>query len=487
MAALEFTTKTSSKNLPPSPRKLPVLGHMHLLGTHPHRSLQKLAQKHGPMMMLQLGSVKTLVVSSAEAAQEIMKTHDLNFLNRPESEINRKLLYDFKNVSVAPYGEYWRQMKSISVLQLLSNTRVQSIRYIREEETDLLLTKIRGGSVAAPSSGVNLSEMFMALTSDVVSRAAFGRKYSEGVSGRKFRKLMSEFVSVLGGFDFGTFLPWLGWVDRVNGLTARVERIAKEMDEFLEGVIEEHLNGDRKNNESSEQKSREDFADVLLGIRNNNVAGIPIDRDSIKALLLDIFSGGTDTTYTVLEWAMTELLKHPKAMKDLQTEVRGIVSDRLEIDDDDLEKMKYLKAVIKETLRLHPPIPLLVPRNASNDAKIMDYDISAGTMIITNAFAIGRDPSLWEEPDEFKPERFLSSCIDFTGHDFHLIPFGAGRRGCPGISFAMATNEHVLANLLLKFDWDLPDGAKGSDLDMTECTGLTIHRKIPLLAVATPV
>lgn len=183
---------------------------------------------------------------------------------------------------------------------------------------------------------------------------------------------------------------------------------------------------------------------------------------------------------------MTELLRHPKALKDLQTEVRTIANGKLQITEQDLEKMKYLKAIIKETLRLHPPIPLLIPRKATNDTKVMGFDVEAETMVITNAFAIGRDHLLWDEPEEFRPERFLNSCIDFRGHDFQLIPFGAGRRGCPGISFAIATNETVLANLMLKFHWDLPNGAKGSDLDMTECTGLTIHRKVPLRAVATP-
>nr|XP_027102233.1 cytochrome P450 71A6-like [Coffea arabica] len=156
--------------------------------------------------------------------------------------------------------------------------------------------------------------------------------------------------------------------------------------------------------------------------------------------------------------------KAPKSDEDLQTEVRGIAGGRPEITDEDLEKDE-----------------------AIDDAKVMDFDISAGTMIITNAFAIGRHPSFWDEPDEFRPERSLNSGIDFRGHDFQSIPFGAGRRGCPGISFAMATDEHVLANLMLKFDWDLPDGAKGTDLDMTECTGLIIHKKVPLLAVPTPV
>lgn len=201
----------------------------------------------------------------------------------------------------------------------------------------------------------------------------------------------------------------------------------------------------------------------------------------------DVLAAGTDTTFTVLEWTMAELLRHPQVMKRVQNELRLICRNKSDIfAQDDYEKMPYLKAVIKETLRVHPPIPLLVPRKARNNVNLMGYDIDAGTTVIINVYAIGRDPSLWDEPDEFRPERFLDSTIDFRGHDFQLIPFGAGRRSCPGISFAMVTNELVLANLLHKFDWELPNGTKGKDLDMTETTGLAIHKKDPLLAVAIP-
>lgn len=174
-------------------------------------------------------------------------------------------------------------------------------------------------------------------------------------------------------------------------------------------------------------------------------------------------------------------------MKKVQNELRLICTNKSDIiAQDDCEKMPYLKAVIKETLRIHPPIPLLVPREARNDVSIMGYDIVAKTMVIVNAWAIGRDPTIWDEPYEFRPERFLNSAVDIRGHDFQLIPFGAGRRSCPGISFAMVTNELALANLLDKFDWELPKGMKGEILDMTETTGLTIHKKEHLLAVATP-
>ena len=173
-------------------------------------------------------------------------------------------------------------------------------------------------------------------------------------------------------------------------------------------------------------------------------------------------------------------------MKKVQSEVRRTSGNKTEITEDDLDNMHYLKAVIKEALRFHPPNALLIPRKSTQNVKIQGYDITVGTQVIINAWAIGRDPTSWNEPEEFTPERFLKSSIDFRGHDFQLIPFGAGRRGCPGISFAMTTVELVLANLLHNFDWTLPDGVRGEDIDMTESTGITIHKKFPLTAVATP-
>jgi cytochrome P450 len=200
-----------------------------------------------------------------------------------------------------------------------------------------------------------------------------------------------------------------------------------------------------------------------------------------------MFVAGSDTTHTFLEWAMTELLRHPRIMSKLQNEVRGIVGKKADITEQDLNEMHYLKAVIKETLRLHPPIPLLVPRKSTQDVKINGYDIKANTQVIVNAWKIGRDSKSYHKPEEYDPERFLiHSGIDYKGNDFQLIPFGAGRRICPGIHFAMVINEIALANLVHKFNWALPGEARSDDLDVTESIGLTIHRKYPLKAVASP-
>ncbi|KAK4394863.1 cytochrome [Sesamum angolense] len=453
------------KKLPASPPKLPILGNLHQLSALTHRSLQSLGRKYGPLMLLHFGSRPVIIVQSADAATEIMKTNDLIFADKPGTRTTRRLFYDMKDISVAPYGEYWRKLKSVCILQLLSSKRVQSFNFIREDETAVLVKKIK--SHCQSGSPVNLSELFTSLTNDVICRAAFGRKYSDGEDGKKFLMLLTELLQLLGSVSIGEFIRCLSWINRVNGFDNRVDKVAKDVDAFLEMVIQEHLNEGLISCCAADQdESRENFVDILLNIYKDNDTGVSIDKDSIKAIILDVYAAGTESTPTVLEWAMTELLQHPSVMKKLQTEVREIVKDKQDITENDLEKMLYLKAVIKETLRFHTPVPLLAPRVARKDVKIMGYDISAGTMVITNAWAIGRDPVSWDEPEKFEPDRFVNSSIDFKGLDFELIPFGAGRRGCPGIAFAMATIEFVLANLVQKFDWKLPD--KGKELDMKE-------------------
>lgn len=200
-----------------------------------------------------------------------------------------------------------------------------------------------------------------------------------------------------------------------------------------------------------------------------------------------MFIGGTDTTSTALEWAISEIIKHPRVMKKLQEELKQIAQGRQRITEEDLEKTQhpYLDAVLKESMRLHIPLPLLVPREATQDVKVMGYDIAAGTQVLINAWMISRDPTIWEDADEFKPERFLGTNIDYKGLNFELLPFGAGRRGCPGIQFAMSVNKLALANLVYKFDFKLPNGRRVEQLDMTDSTGITVRRKYPLLVIPT--
>ncbi|CAL5423543.1 unnamed protein product [Camellia sinensis] len=567
--SLITTTPTDHKNLPPpSPPKLPIVGNLHQLGLFPHRSLRSLAQKYGPLMQLHFGSVPILIVSSAVAAREIMKTHDLAFSSRPKTINGSKLIYDCKDVALSPYGKYWRQVRSICVVHLLSNRMVQSFQNVRKEETALMIENIKNSSSSSSSSLVNLTDMFVTVTNNIACRVALGKKYSGTKGGRRFKELLATLGELMGAFNVGDYIPWLVWMNRLNGLDAKVENISKEIDEFLEGVVEEHVDRSKRDdsysvNVGNENKHR--FVDLLLQIQPENTSGSLVDRDTIKALILlvldvmwpyptpitiyyaphvsttqykfvsptastnhnttnhssvgisramlqiqpitsrdkkggarclhvllgwhypfgDMFVAGTDTKFTTMEWTMAELLKHPRIMKKLQNEVREIAKGKLNITKDDLVNMHYLKAVIKESLRIHPPV-FLVPRESIQETKVMGYDIVAGMQVFVNAWAIGRDPLSWEDPEEFRPERFLNSSIDFKGHDFEFIPFGAGRRGCPGTLFAMNVNELALASVVYKFDLSLPDGSSGEDLDMTEAVGLIIHKKTPLIVVPTP-
>ncbi|KAK9069915.1 hypothetical protein SSX86_010313 [Deinandra increscens subsp. villosa] len=466
----------NGKNIPPSPPKLPIIGNFHQLGSRPNHNLHILSQKYGPLMLLHLGNIPTLVASSAEAAKEIMKTHDLAFCSRPSLTMPNILLYGSKSIAFSPYGEYWRQLKSLVVLKLLSNTRVKSYQKVRESEIALMIQELG----ESRGTMVDMGFMFSSLTNNIISRVALGRK----LDGAKYNNLLSEWVEKFNVLDVGSHIPWLSWVDRVIGSVRRAKEVAKEFDEFLEEIIEEHVN--KNKGEDGESNEGEDFVDILLDIQKENTSEFTLQKDTLKALIMEAFAAGTETTQTSLVWTMSELIRNPRVMKKLRKEITQIAQGRSMISEEDLEKMSYLKAVIKESLRLHTPFSLLLPRELMQDVKLMGYDIAAGTQVIINAWAIGRDPTLWEKSNEFSPERFLNNSINYQGLQFKWLPFGGGRRSCPGIQFSVPVLELALANIVYKFDMALPNGIKNEDLDMTEEFGITIHRKSPLLVSVNP-
>ncbi|KAH6804186.1 hypothetical protein C2S51_032433 [Perilla frutescens var. frutescens] len=493
---------------PPSPPTLPVIGNLHQLGQLAHRSLWDLSRKHGPLMLLHFGQKPALVVLSAKVAKEVLKTHDLAFADKIAMSDMKKISYDLSDLFNLPYGDKWRKLRSIVVHELLSSSRVKSFSSVRDEEIALLIENIQKCCSFDFSTPVNLTNMFAALSNDLISRAAFGKKHGEQEHGKKFLEVLEESVGLLGNLSVAEFIPWLAWIDRLNGRHAALDRIAEKMDEILDAIIEDHLR-------SSYTSNKENIMDILLGIYKGDTPGVSIDLISLKSVILsqpelclsqmiyfdlfcsksnspfngglfkqDVFAAGTETTATTLVWLMTELLRQSTVMRKLQDEVRGIMKGKHHISDDELQKMHYLKAVIKETLRLHPAVTIVI-HVAREYVNLMGYEIAPETLAVVNVWALGRDPACWDEPEKFVPERFLNSSLDFKGFDFQLIPFGAGRRICPGIGFAAVSLEHTVANLMLRFDWALPDGAKGEDLDITERPGITIGKKSPLLVVAT--
>lgn len=466
----------TKKRLPPSPQKLPIIGNLHQLGSSPHRSVHAMSQKHGPLMLLHLGSIPTLIASSVEAAQEIYKTHEVSFSNRPNLNMVNILDYGCRDIGFAPYGEHWRQLKSIIVSHLLNNKHVKIFQQVRDEETRHTI------SVLAQScdSVVDLSATLVSLTNNIICKVAFRRTYP----GSKYTDLLRKRVDMMGAFSVGNYIPWLSWVDRLSGLVGRAKKVAKDLDDFFEFVIGEHE--DAQIGLGVKSHEEQDLVDILLDFRCDASDDLKLHRDTIKSVLLIVYAGGIDSLYTILDWIFSELIRHPRVMKKLQHEVTKIAQGRSIIPHEDLGKLQYLKAVIKETFRLHPPSPLLIPRISTQDVKLMGYATPANTQVLVSAWAIGRDPTLWDGPEEFRPERFLDSSIEYNGLHFELIPFGSGRRGCPGIQFSSAVMEFTLANMVHKFNFMLPNGVKSEDLDMSDIYGHTTHRKSSLMVMVSP-
>ncbi|CAN1309579.1 Cytochrome P450 71B37 [Linum perenne] len=394
-------------------------------------------------MQFHFGRIRAVIISSPEAAKEVLKVNDLATCSRPAFDGTRRLTYDYLDVGFSPYADNWRFMRKMIILELFSSKRVRSFRFVREEEVKVLVDSLIGNRSATVC--VNLTDKLYDLTANITFRMSFGFNY-RGTE-----------------FDNDRFHEVIHQAEVVTGSISAQQTL----DTFFSHVIEEHV----KRGSWEKADEDKDVIDVLLGVEMEESRlgrESQFTKDNIKAVLLNLFLGGIDTAALTVNWAMARLIANPNLMKKAQQEVRNIIGDKRRVTEDDIENLQYMKLIIKETLRLHPPAPLLLPRESMSAVKICGYDVPAKTLIYVNAWGIGRDPNHWKDADNFE-----------------YLPFGSGRRICPGINVGIVTVEIALANLLYWFDWELPDEMKGGDLSMDEQSGvsLTVSKKDPLLVV----
>ncbi|KAG2671543.1 hypothetical protein I3760_13G002300 [Carya illinoinensis] len=473
-------------HLPPSPPALPLIGHLHLLGLTLYKSLHKLSLQYGPLLYLRLGPSRTLlVVSSASMATEVFKVNDLVFSDRPTIAFADELPKDVGGVGFfsAPYGEYWRFMRKLSMTQLLGARQIEQSRSIRQEEIARLLHSVLES--ADRGEVVDLGAELMKLTNNSTCRLAMSTRVSgENSEAEQIRELVKNSLQLASKVCFGDVLgPFKKLSFWLYG--KQVADMDKRYDEILERIWKEH-------EEISGKKENEDLMDILLKVYKDDKAEFKMTRRHIKAFLRDLFVGGTSTSADVMQWTMSELINHPHMFRKIREEIESVVGTARLVEESDVSNLPYLQAVVKETLRLYPSVAVTT-RECRENCKIKGYDIPQKTMVAINLYSVMQDPEVWDDPSEFRPERFLfsskaqnhgqkenetrgQSLVDF-------VPFGAGRRGCPGSALAYSTMNSTIGALVQCFDWKIGSGGDEDKVDMEVNSGFGLSKAHSLVCL----
>ncbi|XP_010500623.1 PREDICTED: cytochrome P450 705A5-like [Camelina sativa] len=460
--------------LPPSPPSLPVIGHLHLLLSVPcHKSFQKISSQYCPLLHLRAFHIPIVLVSSGSMASEIFRTHDLNFVTRDRTVpiMEKSILFGSFGFVSAPYGDYWRFMKKLLVTKLLGSHSLEQTRLIRGKELKTFCAMLF--DKAAKNETVDVGIEMMKLTNNNICRMIMGRRCSEeNGEAEQVRGLVTKSLSLVKKFliasTVGRGLKKLG----ISLFEKEIMEVSQRYDELLEKIIKEH-------EENPNKKEDRDMMDVLLEVCADDNAEFKITRNQIKALFVELFIGGTDTSAHTTQWIMAELINNPEILKRLREEIETVVGKTRLIQETDLLNLPYLQAVVKEGLRLHPHTPILV-RNATEGCKIGGFYIAQNTTMIINAYAVMRDPDSWEYPDEFQPERFMVPPKRKEDEREQLalnyIPFGSGRRGCPGTNLGYIFIGVAIGTMVQCFDWRI----NGDMVNMEETGEMTLRMAHPL-------
>ncbi|RDX88849.1 Geraniol 8-hydroxylase, partial [Mucuna pruriens] len=467
-------TRKRNQNLPPGPSRLPIIGNLLKLGEKPHQSLANLANIHGPVMNLKLGRVNTIVISSAEMAKEVLVTHDQSLSNRPTPQSVSVLNHQHYSLAFIPISPLWRELRKICNAQLFAHKTLDESQHARRKVVQQLLSDVHKNCQVGEA--VDFGREAFKTTINMLTNTIFSEDLvlSKDSAG-EFKDLVTNITKLVGSPNIAEFFPVLKQIDPQGVKRQQTKNVAKVLDIF-DGLIRQRL----KLRESIGSNTHNDMLDALLDISKENEM---MDKTMIQHLAHDLFIAGTDTTCSTLEWAMSEVVLNPEMMLKAKKELEDVIGKGKAVEESDIGRLPYLQAIMKETFRLHPPVPFLLPRKAERDVDLCGLTIPKDAHVLVNVWTIGRDPTLWDNPTLFSPERFFGSNIDIKGRNFELVPFGAGRRICPGMMLAIRMLLLMLGSLINSFDWKLENDIKPQDVNMEENFGMTLQKAQSLRVV----
>ncbi|MED6133677.1 hypothetical protein PIB30_030316 [Stylosanthes scabra] len=448
-----------------------------------------MADKYGPIFQIYFGSLPAIVVSNKEGIKECFTTNDKVLASRTPSSRGTHLAYNNASFGFAPYGPYWAKQRKLAVLELLSSRGLESLRHVFESEIDTLIKDLLIHS-SLGNKAVVMSEWFERLTFNIITKMVAGKRYFsyledvDDLEAHKVVNLIKEFMQLAGGFVLSDAIPLLRWIGVEGRVLKSMKRIGTDLDTLIGGWVEEHKMKGNMVNSSSDDENK-DFIHVLLSIVEDDPESGHSRDTIIKAHVMNLILAGTETTSTTMTWILAVLMNNNHSLKKAQQEISLHVGKDRKVEASDLKNLTYLQAIFKETLRLYPPTPLLLPHGASSDCNINGYFVPKGADVFLNVWKLHRDPSIWSEPERFSPERFINGDgeVDNEGHHFEYIPFGLGRRACPGYTLATQVILITIARLLQAFDFDL---FMDEPVDMTEGFSLTLSMLNPLQICLTP-